>query len=88
MLKVLRWIEAEAVVRAYQPGKNGATGLMGALLCDRPDGSQIKVGTGFNEGERGDPPPIGCTITYRYHHKTKTGKPRTAAFVRICPLDV
>lgn len=87
MLKVLRWITAEAVVKAYQPMSNGS-GMMGALLCERPDGTPIKVGTGFSEDVRRNPPPIGCTITYRYHHKTKSGKPRTAAFVRIRPLDV
>ena len=88
LLKVKRWLDAEAVVVEYQPAKNGMTGLMGALWCVRPDGSRIKVGTGFSRKERANPPPIGCTITYRYHHKTKTGKPRTPAFVRIRPTGL
>ena len=57
LLKVLRWIDAEAVVVEYQPGKNGAAGLMGALWCVRPDGTRIKVGTGFSHKQRANSAP-------------------------------
>jgi DNA ligase 1 len=83
LLKVKKWIDAEAVVESYHPGKNGNTGFMGALYCRTPEGMIIKVGTGFTHLDRKNPPPIGCTITYHYTHKTKTGKPRTPGFMRI-----
>ncbi len=85
LLKVKRWIDAEAVVEAYEPAKHGMAGLMGALWCRTPEGMRIKVGTGFDLKARRNPPPIGCTITYHYTHKTKSGKPRTPAFLRVRP---
>jgi DNA ligase-1 len=83
LLKVKLWHDAEAVVEAYQAGKNGAAGTMGALLCRTPEGMRIKVGTGFSAKDRKNPPPIGATITYRYTHKSKNGKPRTPSYVGI-----
>lgn len=83
LLKVKLWHDAEAVVEAYQAGKNGAAGTMGALFCRTPDGMLIKVGTGFSAKDRKSPPPIGATITYRWTHKSKNGKPRTPSYVGI-----
>lgn len=83
LLKVKKWYEAEAVVTGYQDGKRSCAGVVGALLCRTPEGMDIKVGTGFDYSERKDPPPIGATITYRYTHKSKNGKPRTPSYVGI-----
>lgn len=83
LLKVKQWLDAEAIVLRYQAAKNGMKGLMGALWCLTPEGLEIKVGTGFDLRDRRNPPPIGSKITYRYTHKTKSGKPRTPAFVGI-----
>jgi DNA ligase-1 len=87
LLKVKRFMDDEAVVVGYQPAKNGMTGLMGALLCVRPSGMHIKVGTGFDLKIRRNPPPIGCTITFRFCEVTSSGKPRTPSFVRIRPPE-
>ncbi|HEY9106327.1 MAG TPA: hypothetical protein VIN58_06590 [Roseateles sp.] len=44
---------------------------------------RFKLGTGFSDAQRRDPPPIGATITYRYRDVTPTGKPRFASFLRV-----
>ncbi len=84
LLKVKKWHDAEAIVEGYQPGKNGASGLMGALLCRTiPEGRPIKIGTGFSAKDRANPPPKGATVTYRWTHKSKNGKPRTPSYVGV-----
>jgi DNA ligase-1 len=44
---------------------------------------RFKLGTGFTEAQRRDPPPVGATVTYRYRDLTPAGKPRFASFVRV-----
>jgi len=83
LLKYKRMLDAEAVVVGYQPGEGRHTGSMGALHCVLPSGKNFKVGTGFSDAERANPPPIGCTISFKYQELTKSGTPRFPAFVRI-----
>lgn len=88
LLKYKRKLDGEAVVIGHQPGEGHCSGTMGALHCALPNGIKFKVGTGFSEKDRKNPPPIGCTITFQYTGLTKTGKPRgPAVFVRIRPPE-
>lgn len=88
MLKYKHFQDAEAVVVGYKPGENSNVGVMGALWCVLPNGIKFKVGTGFSDAERRNPPPIGCTITFRFQGYTKSGKPRgPASFIRIRPPE-
>jgi DNA ligase 1 len=80
-LKPLR--DTEAVVIAHIPGKGKYTGMMGALQMKTPEGKLFKLGTGFTDEQRKNPPPIGSTVTYTYRDLTKTGLPRFASFLRI-----
>ncbi len=83
MLKLKTFFDAECVVRQHIEGKGKFLGKLGAVVCELSDGSMIKIGSGFSNLERENPPPIGSTITYRYNGFTKNGKPRFARFWRI-----
>lgn len=83
LLKLKTYEDAEAVVIAHLPGKGKYLGMMGALLVEMPDQRRFKIGTGFSDAQRADPPPIGSTITYKYFGKTSTQLPRFASFLRV-----
>lgn len=77
--------DEEARVLAHLPGKGRHAGRMGALLLALPDGQQFALGTGFNDAQRADPPPVGAVVTYRYRGHTPRGLPRFASFLRVQP---
>lgn len=83
LLKLKPWLDAEAIVVAHLPGKGKYAGLLGALLVRRPDGREFRLGSGFTDAQRKNPPPIGSVVTYRYRELTATGLPRFASFQRI-----
>jgi DNA ligase-1 len=47
-----------------------------------PDGVVFRLGTGFSDAVRKNPPAVGATVTYRYRELTKNGVPRFASFLR------
>jgi len=85
LLKYKTSADAEARVVAHTPGKGRNRGMLGALVVERPDGLRFRLGTGFSDAERADPPPIGSRVTYRYNGFTANGVPRFARFLRIRP---
>lgn len=87
LLKVKPYQDAEANVIRHLPGKGKYTGMMGALIVEMPEGLRFKIGTGFSDAERRNPPPIGSTVSYQYRGKTKNGIPRFASFLRIRPIE-
>ena len=87
LLKVKPYQDAEAVVIRHIPGKGKFNGMLGAMLVEMPNKQQFKIGTGFSNYERMNPPAIGDTITYQYRGFTKKGIPRFASFLRIRPAD-
>lgn len=82
LLKLKPWLDAEAVVIGHLPGKGKYAGQLGALRVRLPDGRLLRLGTGFTDAQRRQPPPIGATVTYRYRELTASGLPRFASFVR------
>ncbi len=84
MLKLKSVQDAECVVVDHTEGKGKYRGKLGAVVCQLADGRKIKIGSGFSDAERENPPPVGSVITYRYNGLTKTGKPRFARFWRVC----
>lgn len=82
LLKVKQWHDAEANVKAWLPGKGKYKGLMGALLVELDDGREMKVGSGFKDAERKNPPAIGSRITFKYQGETSTGLPRFPVYWR------
>jgi DNA ligase-1 len=82
LLKFKPYQDAEARVVAHLPGKGKYTGMLGALLVQDANGIQFRIGTGFTDQVRRDPPPIGSWVTYGYHNITARGIPRFARFLR------
>lgn len=83
LLKYKRYQDAEARVVAHLQGKGKYEGMLGALLVERDDGLRFRVGTGFTDEQRRNPPPIGSWITYAYNGFTVSGIPRFARFIRV-----
>lgn len=83
LLKLKPHDDAEARVLAHAPGKGKYTGMLGALVVAHHDGRQFRIGTGFTDAQRADPPPPGSWVTYRYNGLTSTGLPRFARFLRV-----
>ncbi|MFT5599741.1 MAG: DNA ligase-1 [Chitinophagales bacterium] len=83
LLKLKKSSDAEATVIEHYGGKGKYTGLLGSMLVETDDQRRFKLGTGFSDLERANPPPIGSIITYRYFGLTQKGTPRFASFLRI-----
>jgi DNA ligase 1 len=88
LLKVKTHEDAEARVIAHIAGKGKYAGQMGALLLEIPatDGKpaqRFKLGTGFTEAQRQDPPAVGTQVTYRFRGLNDSGIPRFASFMRV-----
>jgi DNA ligase-1 len=81
LLKVKVFHDAEARVVGHQPGEGKHRGRLGALECVTPKGVAFKVGTGFTDAQREDPPRVGTMVTYSYQELTRDGVPRFPAFV-------
>lgn len=89
IVKVKKHYDAEATVLEHIPGKGKYTNMLGSLLVENEEGVVFKIGTGFSDAERADPPPIGTLITYKYMGKTERGVPRFASFLRVrSDLDI
>lgn len=82
LLKVKPYLDAEARVIAYLPGKGRLEGMLGALLVEEGNGLRFRLGTGFTDAQRRSPPPIGSLVTFKYHGRTARGLPRFPSFLR------
>jgi DNA ligase-1 len=82
LLKLKPVQDAEAVVIGHLPGRGRHAGRLGALRVRGEDGTVFDLGTGFSDGERVSPPPLGHTVTYTYRGRTPQGVPRFASFLR------
>ncbi|MDU0356185.1 DNA ligase [Paraglaciecola aquimarina] len=91
LLKLKKHQDAEAIVIAYIAGKGKYRNMLGSLLVELVDPTnknnnpQFKIGSGFTDAERQQPPAIGSTITFKYYGLTTRGIPRFASFLRIKP---
>lgn len=83
LLKLKPWQDAEATVVAHLPGKGKYEGKLGALLVEMPGGMRFRLGSGFTDQQRADPPPLGSQVTYKYTGLTLRGVPRFASFLRV-----
>jgi DNA ligase-1 len=83
IMKLKKHQDAEARVLAHISGKGKYTGRLGAIKVEMPNGIVFKIGSGFNDEERSNPPAIGSLITYKYNGKTQAGIPRFARFFRV-----
>jgi DNA ligase-1 len=87
LLKFKSYADAEAQVVGYVEGRGKYAGMMGALIVAMPDGRRFKIGAGFTDSERRNPPALGSWITYAYNGQTDQGVPRFARFLRVRAPD-
>ena len=83
LLKVKSFFDAEARVVGHQDGAGRHRGRLGALLVELEDGTRFAVGSGLSDAERGDPPPVGTIITFRYQELSDGGVPRFPTYVGV-----
>lgn len=83
LLKVKTFHDDEAVVIGHEPGKGKHKGRVGALAVRLTNGITFAVGTGLSDAERGAPPPVGTTITFRYQELTPAGVPRFPSYIGL-----
>lgn len=83
LLKLTPWLDAEAVVVGHIPGKGKHAGRLGALRMEMSDGRRFSLGSGLSDALRGDPPPLGTLVTYRYRELTPNGMPRFPSYLRV-----
>jgi len=87
LLKVKPYQDAEATVLAHLPGQGKYSGMLGAVLVRDENGREFRLGSGFTDAERRDPPPIGSVVTFKFRGYTNKGTPRFASFWRIRPPE-
>ena len=83
LLKLKPLLDTEAIVVRHIPGKGRNAGRLGALEVRTRDGIVFRLGTGFSDAQRDNPPPVGSLVTYTYRDVTPSGKPRFASFLRV-----
>jgi DNA ligase 1 len=88
LLKVKTHEDTEARVVGHIPGKGKYAGQLGALMVEMPAGNgeparRFKLGTGFSDADRKQPPAVGSTVTYRFRGLNDSGIPRFASFMRV-----
>lgn len=94
-LKYKKFKDAECEVTAINAGTGKYVGLMGSVTCKAlsaagsnldeqiASGVKFKIGSGFSDEERANPPKIGSIITYKYQNLTAKGVPRFPVFLRV-----
>ena len=83
LLKVKSFYDGEAIVIGHNDGSGKHKGRMGSLQCRMACGKIFRIGTGFSDNIRDNPPPINSIVTYRFQEYTKAGKPRFPSYVCI-----
>lgn len=83
ILKLKKFKDKECEVVKINEGNGKYKGFMGSVDCKMDDGTIFRIGSGFSDEDRINPPKIGDQITYKYQDLTKSGKPRFPVFLRI-----
>ncbi len=83
LMKLKKHQDAEATIVGHTKGKGKYQGKLGAIRVKTTDGVIFKIGSGFSDYQRANPPEIGTIITYKYNGLTQAGIPRFARFWRV-----
>ncbi len=83
LMKLKKYQDAEATVIGYTEGRGKYQNQLGAIKVKTSDGIIFKIGSGFSDTQRANPPKIGTIITFKYNGLTEAGIPRFARFWRI-----
>jgi DNA ligase-1 len=85
LMKLKKHQDAEATVTGHTEGKGKYVNQLGAIKVITESGITFKIGSGFSDDQRRNPPKIGTVITFKYNGLTKAGVPRFARFWRVKP---
>ena len=81
LLKVKSFLDMEVLVVGHTEGEGKHDGRLGALVVTNPsNGTTFKVGTGFSDADRINPPQIGEWATIEFFEFTDDGIPRFPTF--------
>jgi len=83
VLKVKSFKDAECEVISHIKGRGKYQNMLGSIECKMDNGVIFKIGSGFSDKERNNPPAIGSVVTFKYKEFTKYGKPRFPVFLRV-----
>ncbi len=83
LLKVKKFLDAEATITGYEAGAGRHKGRVGAFAARLGNGKEFKVGTGLKDRERENPPPVGSVFTVKYQELTKDGIPRFPVYAGL-----
>ncbi len=83
LMKLKKHQDGEASIISYTEGKGKYKNLLGAIKVKTSDGITFKIGSGFSDIQRANPPKVGTIITFKYNGLTQAGIPRFARFWRI-----
>ncbi len=86
LVKLKTHMDSEALVVKHYQGNGKYSEMLGAMLVRwfSPTGKEVyfKIGSGFSDLQRSNPPSIGSKITFKYYGLTKRGVPKYASFIR------
>lgn len=83
VLKVKKARDMEGLVIDINKGKGKYENAMGSLTLKLENGVIFKLGTGFTDLVRNNPPGVGTTVTFKYHGFSKNGVPKFASFLKV-----
>lgn len=66
LLKVKKFDDAEATVIGHLKGTGRCSGMCGAIQVREKDGTEFKIGSGFDDAQRRKPPKIGSIVTFKF----------------------
>ncbi len=84
-LKIKKYQDDECIVIEILNGKGKYINKMGSIKCQLKHGNIIKIGSGFTDYERTNPPAIGTQITFKYYGLSKKGNYKYPVFLRKRP---
>mmetsp|Transcript_7420 Transcript_7420/g.11610 ORF Transcript_7420/g.11610 Transcript_7420/m.11610 type:complete len:165 (-) Transcript_7420:33-527(-) len=86
LLKIKKFDDSEAKVTGWEYGSGKNEEVMGAILVtDVKTGTKFKIGSGFTDKQRANPPKTGTIISYKHQGSSNTGVPRFPIFMREHP---
>lgn len=67
LLKVKKFLDSEAVILGHEEGTGRCEGMLGALkVMDLKTKLKFKIGSGFTDELRKNPPKKNAIITYKF----------------------
>ena len=82
LLKIKVFQDTEGTVVGKEYGEGRLAGMMGVLLVEDKKGLVFKIGTGFSDAQRRNPPKKGTIVTFKYQGLTKDGMYRFPVYLR------